>query len=179
VSGAEHYRKAEELIKRADLLVANQGFASVDDRRWRSTADLAAAQVHAMLALAAALGKDEPERRDGHGAEPDAEVKRLRAEAELLRADLVEARRNAHTARIDYQFARQRAERAESELALARERIARLESARKTPPPAPATYFDTDAVLRCGTCHGLVTSIRGRTWDEVNASRLRHTCTTG
>lgn len=67
MTGAEHYREAERLIRAADeWMDADFGWKahlSSDERIARRTADLAAAQVHATLALAAAApshGKPEP-----------------------------------------------------------------------------------------------------------------------
>ena len=58
MTGPEHYKKAEEFAERADAVMdAEWGiYASMgtQERIQRRTADLAAAQVHATLALAAA-----------------------------------------------------------------------------------------------------------------------------
>jgi hypothetical protein len=57
MTGPEHYREAERLIEQADTWMdADHGWRgelSTEERLSRRAADLAAAQVHATLALAA------------------------------------------------------------------------------------------------------------------------------
>jgi hypothetical protein len=61
MTGPEHYREAERLIDRADewLDADDEWMASLpaSERVERRTADLATAQVHANLALAAAVAE--------------------------------------------------------------------------------------------------------------------------
>jgi len=65
MTGPEHYREAEELAKRADEWPdADYGWKaalSTEERIARRAGDLAAAQVHATLALAAATALNDGE----------------------------------------------------------------------------------------------------------------------
>jgi hypothetical protein len=60
VTGPEHYREAERLAEQAagwmDAYTGWKAGLSTDERLARRAADLAEAQVHASLALAAATG---------------------------------------------------------------------------------------------------------------------------
>ncbi|WP_289009533.1 hypothetical protein [uncultured Thermomonospora sp.] len=104
------------------------------------------------------------------------EAELLRAEVERLQAELVEARRDAHQARIDYQLARRRADSAEREARAMRAVFERADGGAEL--AVAAMYFD-DAVLRCAACRGRVSDVGGRTWAEVNAARVAHTCLDG
>ena len=58
MTGPEHYREAERLLQHASAMaaVAPGGPNSAEELAVRRTADLAEAQVHATLALAAVIG---------------------------------------------------------------------------------------------------------------------------